>query len=63
METIYEAVNYLGMRARSLGRTIFGNEAGAITLEWLVIAVALVAAAGIAAAAFSKKISAELKKL
>lgn len=63
METMYQAVSYLGMRARSLGRAIFGNDAGALTLEWIVIAVALVAAAGIAAAFFTKKINAELKKL
>lgn len=63
METIYQAVNYLGMRARTLGRAIFRNEAGAITLEWLVIAAALFIAAGLAASVFSKKISAELKKL
>lgn len=63
METMYQVVNYLGMRARSLGRAIFGNEAGALTLEWIVIAVALVAAAGIAAVAFKNKIKAELKGL
>lgn len=63
MDTLYQAVSYLGMRARSLGRAIFGNEAGAITLEWIVIAVALVIAAGAAVAVFSKKINAELKKL
>jgi hypothetical protein len=63
METIYQAVNYLGMRARTLGRAIFGNEAGAITLEWLVIAVALVAAATAAGWAFRGKINAELNRL
>lgn len=63
MDTMYHAVNYLGMRARSLGRAVFGNEAGAITLEWIVIAVALVAAATAAALAFRNKINAELKKL
>jgi len=63
METMYQAVNYLGMRARSVGRAVFGNEAGAITLEWIVIAVALVAAATAAAWAFRTKINAELKKL
>ena len=63
METIYQAVNYLGMRARTLGRAIFRNEAGAITLEWLVIAAALVVAATAAGIAFKHKISAELKHL
>lgn len=63
MDTIYQVVNYLGIRAHKIGRTIFGNEAGAITLEWIVIAVALVVAAGVAAAAFKKKVSAELKHL
>lgn len=63
METMYQAVNYLGMRARSLGRAIFGNEAGALTLEWIVIAVALVFAAGIAVTAFDKKIRTLVKGL
>jgi hypothetical protein len=63
MDTMHQAVSYLGMRARSLGRAVFGNEAGAITLEWIVIAVALVAAATVAAVAFRKKINADLKNL
>jgi hypothetical protein len=38
-------------------------ERGALSLEWIVIAVALVAAAGIAAALFSRAIRAEAGKL
>lgn len=63
MGTIHQVVSYLGIRGRNFGRKIFGNEAGAITLEWIVIAVALVFAAGIAAVAFKHKVRAELKNL
>jgi hypothetical protein len=63
MDTMYQAVSYLGMRARKLGRTIFRNDAGALTLEWIVIAAALVAAVGVAAFLFKNAIKAEAKKL
>jgi hypothetical protein len=63
MNTMYLAVSYLGMRARRLGRAIFGNDAGAITLEWLVIAVALVLAAGVAGAYFTSRVKAEEHKI
>ena len=38
MEMMQMSVRYLAGRARHLGRTIFGNDAGALTLEWIVIA-------------------------
>ena len=63
MDTMYQAVSYLGLRARRLGRAIFRNDAGALTLEWLVIAVALVAAVTVAAVLFKNAIKAEAKKL
>lgn len=63
MKTMYLAVEYLGMRARSLGRTIFRNDAGALTLEWIVIAVLLVAAATAGSVILTKAITAEGKKL
>jgi hypothetical protein len=63
MDMMLQAVSYLGIRARNLGRAVFGNEAGALTLEWIVIAVALVAAAGIAVGFFDKKIRALVKGL
>ena len=63
MDTMYQAVSYLGMRARKLGRAIFHNDAGALTLEWIVIAAALVVAVGVAAALFKNSIKAEAKKL
>ncbi|HWF82391.1 MAG TPA: hypothetical protein VN695_17580 [Streptosporangiaceae bacterium] len=63
MDTMYQAVSYLGMRARKLGRAIFHNDAGALTLEWIVIAAALVVAVGVAAALFKNAIKAEAKKL
>ena len=63
MDEMYLAARYLAMRARSLGRTIFRNDAGALTLEWIVIAVLLVAAAGIGAGLLDKAIRGEAKKL
>lgn len=63
MDTMYQAVSYLGLRARRLGRAIFGNDAGALTLEWIVIAAALVVAVGVAAVLFKNAIRAEAKKL
>lgn len=63
METMYQAVSYLGMRARRLGRAVFRSDAGALTLEWIVIAAALVVAVGVAAALFKNAIKAEAKKL
>ena len=63
MKMMYLTVEYLGMRARSLGRTIFRSDAGALTLEWIVIAAALVVAAGVGAAILDKAIRAEQKKL
>lgn len=63
MDTMYQAVSYLGMRARKLGRTVFRNDAGALTLEWIVIAAALVAAATAAGFLFRHAIEAAAKGL
>lgn len=63
METMYQTVSYLGMRARRLGRAIFRSDAGALTLEWIVIAAALVVAVGIAATLFKNAIRAAAKSL
>ena len=63
MDTMYQAVSYLGMRARKLGRAVFRNDAGALTLEWIVIAAALVAAVGGAAFLFKTAIQHAAKKL
>jgi len=63
VDTMYLAASYLRMRARSLGQTVFRNVAGALTLEWIVIAVLLVAAAGIGAGLLDKAIRGEAKKL
>jgi len=63
MKTMYLAVDYLGMRARRLGRAIFRNDAGALTLEWIVIAVGLVAAAGVGGVLLTNAIKGEAKKL
>jgi hypothetical protein len=45
MEMMKLTVDYLAGRARRFGRAIFRNDAGALTLEWIVIAGLLVAAA------------------
>ncbi len=63
MDTMQMAVSYLAMRARSLGRAIFRNDAGALTLEWIVIAVALVAAVAVGLTLFKNAIRAEARKL
>jgi hypothetical protein len=48
-------VSCLADRVRARARAVLsgGRDAGALSLEWVVIAVALVAAAGIAAALIS----------
>ena len=56
-------IRYLGIRANRLGRVLFRSDAGALTLEWIVIAAALVVAAGIAAGLFGKAIKAAAKGL
>ena len=63
MDTMYMVVSYLGMRARKLGRVVFRNDAGALTLEWIVIAVALVAAVAVGATLFKNAIRAAAKSL
>ncbi len=63
MNTVSMTVSYLRIHARRAGRAVFGNEAGALTLEWLLIAVAIALAAVAAAAVFTKLVTAEDKKL
>ena len=63
MDTMYLAVSYARVRARRLGRAIFRNDAGALTLEWIVIAAALVAAAIWAGAYITGKVKADAKKI
>lgn len=63
MRTMYEAINYMAMRARRLGRSIFHNDAGALTLEWIVIAIGLVVAAAAAGVYIKTKLTAEEKKI
>lgn len=63
MNTMYLAASYLVVRARSLGRTIFRSEAGALSLEWIVIAVLVVGAATLGAKLLTGMIHAEAKKL
>jgi hypothetical protein len=63
MDTMYQAASYLAMRARRLGRSIFGNDAGALTLEWILIAALLVVAVGLATPLFKDAIRAAAKGL
>lgn len=63
MDMMYDAISYLGMRARKLGRAIFRSDAGALTIEWIAIAAALVLAAGVGYTIFKSAIKAESKKL
>jgi len=63
MDTVLMTVNYLAIQARRVGRTVFRNEAGALTLEWLLIGVALVIAAGLATAYFTTVVKSTETKL
>jgi hypothetical protein len=63
MDTMLMTVNYLAIKARRLGRTVFRSEAGALTLEWLLIGVALVAAAGLATVYFTNVVKSTETKL
>jgi hypothetical protein len=63
MYAIWTSVSYLADRARIRVRAVIRNEAGALTLEWIIIAVALVAAGAIAAGLFNAAIRAEAKSL
>ncbi len=55
--------NYLTARARKLGRVLFRSDAGALTLEWIVIAALLVAAVAIAKPLFEAAIRAAATNL
>ncbi len=63
METMIMTVSYVAARARRAGRVVFRNDAGALTLEWLVIGAALVIAVGVGAKLFTSAIKAEAGKL
>jgi hypothetical protein len=63
MDTMYLAASYLVLRARRLGQAVFRSEAGALSLEWIVIAVLVVGAATLGVTVLKSAISAEAKKL
>lgn len=63
MDTMYLVVGYLRIHARRLGRAIFRNDVGALSLEWIVIAVLLVAAAVWAGAFIKSTVEADAKKI
>jgi len=63
MYTLWVTVNYYADLARRRVRASVKNEAGALTLEWIIIAAALVVAGGIAAGLFNTAIRDEAKNL
>jgi hypothetical protein len=63
MQTMQLAFSYLAARANRLGRVVFRSDAGALTLEWLVIAAALFIAAGAAVAIFATSVDTYQNKL
>ena len=65
MTTMWLTATYLAERVRSRIRAAFGDDPdrGALSLEWIVIAVALVAAGAIAAALFNAAIRSEAGNL
>jgi len=65
MGTMWLTVNYVAEQVRRRLRAVFdeNSERGALSLEWIVIAVALVAAGAIAAALFNAAIRSEAGNL
>jgi hypothetical protein len=63
MYSMWTAMNGVAGQVRRRIRRVVRNEAGALTLEWIIIAVALVAAGGIAAVLFDAAIRSEATKL
>ena len=64
MRTLWFTVSYLACLTRRRARALFrDNDDGALSLEWIVIAVLLVAAATAAGALFTSAISHEAGKL
>ncbi len=63
MEMMQMTASYLAGRARQLGRAVFRNDAGALTLEWIVIAGLLVAGALVAYPLFKAAISSQATKM
>jgi hypothetical protein len=65
MVTIWLTANYAAEQVRRRLRAVFGDnpDRGALSLEWIVIAVLIVGAATGAAALFVKAISDEAGKL
>jgi hypothetical protein len=62
MYTTWLTAQYLAELTRRRLRAV-SSDRGALSLEWVVIAVALVAAAGVAAVLFTRAIRAEAGKL
>jgi hypothetical protein len=63
MCSIWTVMNSVAGQVRRRIRSVARNEAGALTLEWIIIAVALVAAGSIAAVLFDAAIRDEATKL
>jgi CRISPR/Cas system-associated protein Csx1 len=63
MDPMWMVVRYLFDLARYRARVVLDGDSGALTLEWLVIAAILVAAAGATAAIFKSKVVAYANSL
>jgi hypothetical protein len=63
MNTILMTVSYLRIHARRFGRAAFRSDTGALTLEWLLIGVAIALAAVAAGAVFTGFVKKEDAKL
>jgi hypothetical protein len=65
VDPMWLAVRYLLERAACRARAALRGEpeSGALSLEWIVIAVAVVAAAGVAAVLFTRAVRHEAGKL
>ncbi len=63
METFQQTIRYVGAHAYQFGRRVFRSESGALTLEWVIIAALLLAAATGAGIIFSTAVSNESKTI
>jgi hypothetical protein len=58
MNSLHQTATYLAAKASRIGRRVFRNDRGALTLEWIVIAALLVAAVALAKPLFDAAVTA-----
>jgi hypothetical protein len=63
MGRLHIILKHVAGRARRLGRAVFPNDRGALTLEWIVIAALLVTAVALARPLFMDAIKAAARGL